>query len=144
MRQLTYGKDELIANWVGQRTQYGRFGDSPYTAIGVLYDGEAAAGVIYHNYQPTFGTIEMSIAADSPKWASRQVIGVLLRYPFLQLGCQRVTACVAAKNWESLEFNKRLGFQVEGYVRRGFGDDDLIVMGLLREEAEKWIKEKKR
>lgn len=143
MRQLTYGADEYVAQWVEHRIPHVRFGRAAFVAIGVLYDNKATAGVIYHNYLPAYGNIEMSIAADSPKWASRRIITELLRYPFVQLGCQRVTACVAASNKQSLRLNLGLGFEIEGYVRRGFGDEDLIVMGLLREEAEKWIKERK-
>ena len=138
--KLLFAADEYIAQWVEQRAKYCKFEN--YSAIGVLDEERLIAGIIYHSYLPDFGNIEMSIATESPRWASRRIIAALLRYPFMQLGCQRITACIPASNKKSLRLNLGLGFKIEGYVRRGYGDDDLIVTGLLREDAAIWFKEK--
>ena len=50
--------------------------------------------MVFHNYDARAGDIEVVIAAESPRWASREVFHTAFAYPFLQLGCRRVTARV--------------------------------------------------
>lgn len=104
-------------------------------AIGVLNDRQnLVAGVVFHNYDPYVHSIEVSCAATSKVWAETDIVRAILRYPFVQLGCQRCTAVTPRKATSPRRFLESLGFKREGSVRRGFGDDNAIVYGLLREE----------
>lgn len=61
-------------------------------AMGVL-DGESLiAGMIFHNYAPEYGVIELSGAATSRRWLTRRVFAEMFGYPFDQLGCQMLVA----------------------------------------------------
>lgn len=82
---------------------------------------------------------EISMAATSPRWASRVTIRKMLEYPFIQLGLRRITTITAASNETALKMNRQLGFKQEGVMRYGMGDEDAIIMGLLREEADRWL-----
>lgn len=113
-------------------------------AMGIARDNELLAVVAFDNFRrsPTGNpvSIECSIAAASPRWASKGTIRAILNYPFCQLGVQRVTALVQETNTRSVRMLDRLGFVREGYVRQAFEDgSSMIVTGILREEARRWL-----
>lgn len=126
--------DALVAPWVGQRVGVDDFG--PCKTIGVARNGDLVAGAVFNNYRHP--NIEVTFAADSPRWASRQNIACILRYPFVQLGCLRLTAFTKAKNERARTFLTGLGFEQEGYHPYGFPDDDAVSYGILRDKC-RWI-----
>lgn len=138
--RLVFGRDAELGEWVRQRVPRAE-GFGMFTAIGLERDGQIKAAVIYHNYIPLpgGGNIEITMASDGPMWARPQNIRALLHYPFEQLKCHRVTVVIPKRNKPSRRINEHLGFKLEGNIRRGFGDDDAIVMGMLRSEAQKWL-----
>lgn len=142
MTQLVFGNDAIIAAWVASKIPRMTGQTFPHgsKAIGVTRRGAIIAGIVYHNYYPEYKNIEISMAADSPMWATREVITALLRYPFIQLGCRRVTTCTPIRNKRALKFNYGIGFKKEGVIRRGYGNQDMIICGMLRKEAERWLK----
>lgn len=144
--KLVCGRDAVVAEWVRARIPHMAGGDfGPCVAIGVEDDtGRLVAGAVYHGYNalPGGGDIQMSMAADSARWARKGVIRGLLDYPFNQAGCHRVTTITPLRNARALKINAGLGFEVEGRIRRGFGDDDAIIMGLMREDAERFLAKK--
>jgi len=101
--------------------------------------GNILAVMVVHGYSPKMGDAQISMAATTPRWASRATIGALLEYPFRQLGCQRITTLIPSRNFRALRFNVGLGFVQEGVVRRGFRIDDCVVLGLLKEDAAHWL-----
>lgn len=52
--------------------------------------GDALGAALFQNFYRSFGTIEISAAAVSPRWLSRSVLFEMFTYPFDQLGCQAV------------------------------------------------------
>lgn len=143
--KLILGQDAAVADWVLARIPHMAGGDfGPCVAIGIATDaGVLVAGAVYHGYVrfPDGGDIQMSMAADTARWARTGVIRALLHYPFVQAGCHRITTLTPAHNERALRINRGLGFEFEGRVRRGFGNDDCIIMGLLREDAGRWLGE---
>lgn len=140
MRELIFGQDEIIAKWVADRTPRRNSEFTNYVAIGIAKNGKIIAGVVYSNHYPEFKNIELSMAAESPMWATKDIIASLLRYPFIQLGCNRITTCTSSRNKRALRFNYGVGFRREGVIRRGYGNHDMIICGMLRKEAERWLK----
>lgn len=134
--RLVLGQDKPVADWVARQLGYTEpnfFG--PCKAIAVTgSNDEPLAGVVFNGYSPRFKTIEISMAAVSPRWARRGVIHALLAYPFDQLGCERVQVCIPLGNKRAQRFCKGLGFVQEGVIRKGFGTDHAVVMGMLRKE----------
>lgn len=135
--RLLYGSDEAVGAWVKARLPNMPRLPVPFVGIGVIDGAQLVAGVLFHNYLPEFGSIEVSIAADTPRWLSRNRVSLILGYPFRQLGCGRVSAAIMASNRRSIRLCEGLGFEREGLVRRGFGRDDAVILGLLREDWER-------
>ena len=137
--------DAAIGDWVAQRLPIVRdhrdFG--PFTTMGVFDDRGTRpvliAGAVFHRFR-TFD-MEITFAADTPRWATRGVIRAILDYPFNQVGCERVTTIVGRKNKRSRKLQKGLGFKEEGIVRRGYdGRQDAVIYGMLRCEC-RWLED---
>lgn len=132
---MLFGADDVVSAWVGKRVGIDDFG--PCVAIGVSRQDQLLAGCVYNNWRHP--NIEVTFATDSPRWASRQAISCILSYPFVQLGCLRITAYTRAGNERARAFLTGLGFDQEGYHPHGFPDDDAVSYGLLREKC-RWVK----
>lgn len=141
MSRMLFGQDATVADWVAERIPHvdGAFRDC--AAIGVADEaGRILGGVVYHDYRGN--DVQMSLAG-TPGWLSRSALTVFFRYPFAQLGCDRVTCFVPARNIRTRAFCEKFGFTQEGVIRRGFAvptPDDCIVYGLLHEEC-KFLKD---
>lgn len=140
--KLLIGHSDLVAEWAKRRIPHMRNtnGFGPCEAFGVIggEDGaELLGAVIYHNYCPWYRSIEWSAAAKTPNWLTRDIINDIVAYAFDKLGCVRITAAIPKKAIRVREFHRRFGFKQEGLVRRGFGNDDATVYGLLRSD---WAK----
>src|SRR3954470_13693510 len=100
MLRYVYGYDKLVADTVAQMVPHCRErGFGKCRAIGVLDEGgRLIAGMVYHNWCPEAGTIDISAAAITPRWLTRRTLAVLYGYPFLRLRCQMITQCVPAEN----------------------------------------------
>ena len=51
--------------------------------------GENVVGIVaFHNYDAHAGVMEMSAAAETPRWLSRKVLAEMFGYVFEECGCQ--------------------------------------------------------
>lgn len=131
----------IVAAWVARAIGIDAFRGSPCVAFGVTGDhGRLIAGVVYHDFYPEHGDIQVSMAASTARWCTRANIRAILRYPFLTAGCDRVTACISADNAKALKILTGLGFVVEGrrWRARNRTTDELI-LALYRAAAARWI-----
>lgn len=122
MNELAIGFDDEMKRWVGARIPHvGEDGFGPCSTIGVVRGGRLIAGVVYHDYQEDHGTIQLSMAADSPLWARRETIAGLLKYPFEQLGVFKVWTATPADLIGALKVNHHIGFKREAILAHQFG-----------------------
>lgn len=131
-------RDDLV-RWAREQVGISDFGHC--TPIGVAHKGKIVAVAIYNNYRHP--NIEITFAISSPHWASRGAVRAILRYPYVQLGCSRITAITEASNMKARRFLEHLGFALEGYHPDVFSTGDGISYGLLRAAAARWIEDKK-
>lgn len=106
------------------------------TAMGVESDdGRILGVVVFHNWEPVFGTVECSAAADDARWLlARGAIASMWRYAFEVMGVQKVWSRTPSRNTRALRFVKAIGLTREAVLRRQFGNDDAVVSGCLKEE----------
>lgn len=135
--RLVFGHDEAIARWVVERVPHAEgMPPEPYHCIGVADGDRLVAGVVYAGW--TAGNCEMSIAADTPRWAQRGVIRAILHYPLVQQGMRRVTAMVPHDEARTIRFNKGIGFKTEGTLRDWFGPRRHgVIMGFMRRDYDR-------
>lgn len=136
--RLLFGHDQVVARWVKDHIEHMRSDFGPSSAIGVTDEqGQPLAGVVFHDYQPDYGTIQLSAAASSPRWASRRVIASILSYPFRQLGVHKVWTATQHTNTRAIRFNKGIGFVQEGVLRDHFGQSvHAVICRMLKQDYE--------
>jgi hypothetical protein len=136
MLDYVYGHDEIVGRFVASMIPHigGRMFGACKT-IGVIEDGSLVAGIVYHNYDPEAGLIEISGAAlPGVQWLTRETIRRQYQYPFHQCGVQMIVQRNPADN-------ERLLRQLASYeymfirVPRMFGRDKDGVLCLLTYEA---------
>lgn len=121
MTRLLYGYSDEIAAWVADRIPHANAFSGPYTAIGVVSGDNLLAGVVFHEYQPDYGNIQVSMAADSPMWARPEIIAELLAYPFGQLRCWMLYTLIPHDNAPALKVNEHIGVKRKTVVPHYFG-----------------------
>lgn len=135
---LVYGHDRELALWAGLKLGYdGPIRSTEPTAIGVARHGKIVAAAVFYDYRLT--SIEVTFVTTTPHWASRANIKAILSYPFVQIGCRRLTAITEEGNLDARAFLERLGFRQEGVHPDGFVSGTGISYGLLRRDAERWL-----
>lgn len=136
MIQTLYGRDKEVIKFVGERVDENDFGSA--IGIGQYKDGKIIAGVVYNLYNGP--SICMHVAAEpGSRWLTRDFLFRVFAYPFIQLGCNRVTGLVRTDNMEARRFDEHLGFKQEGVIRKGASNGmDMILYGMLKEEC-RWL-----
>ena len=120
---LVFGQDERVAAWVAKQLPHvGAAGFGPCRAIAVMgADGRALAGLVYHEYNEQAGTVQLSMAAESPMWATRGTIRALLSVPFEQFKCFKVWTATPHGNARALKVNEHIGFKREATLAHHYG-----------------------
>lgn len=135
---LVVGYDAAVANWVQAQIPHAVNGFGPCVALGIAIDDVLIAGVVYHEWRPAYRSVQMSIAAASPKWATKGNLRAIFAYPFLDLKANRATAITPKRNRRARHLIEGTGFKLEGCARKGFLSDDAVIYGMLRNEC-RWI-----
>lgn len=135
MIRILSGADDYVTAWVQQRIPWASY--ERCTAIGVMDDDRVIAGVVYSNFRGC--DIEMSAAADDPRWMSPTRLAFFFGYPFQQLEVLRVTAVTEKRNKRARKLVERLGFVLEGTHPKAIDGRTACTYGMLREKC-KWIR----
>lgn len=138
MRRVVLDQKERFGEWARTRIPHVDSWGEWYEAIGLEEDGEPIAAVIYNLYSGA--DIAMHIAgAPGRRWLNREFLRVAFRYPFVQLGCRRVSGYVPATNADALRFDRHIGFVDEGVMREALPNgEDVVVLGMLKNECKWW------
>ncbi|WP_191057808.1 GNAT family N-acetyltransferase [Geminicoccus harenae] len=136
MRIVVTPQDK-IGQWIAERLPELRdeVEGGKFAAFGVVdRTGRMLGAALYYRWFEPGRSIELTWAADSPRWLSYQIIRAILAYAFVTMGCRRIDGWVLTSNQRSLRLAKGLGFQIEGLRRRTRGDEDAYLLGLLDDE----------
>jgi RimJ/RimL family protein N-acetyltransferase len=138
MLEYVYGQDEIIASFVAQFIPECRErGFGKCKAIGIADETGLLAGLVYKNWQPELGTIEISAAAlPETNWYSRRTIQVMHEYPFDQCGCQMVIITTMADNLIVQRILGAIGYNFYRIGRLGGRNKDGIVATLYDDQWE--------
>lgn len=127
-----YGEQDRLVVWASERIGYPPRTDAQ--AIGWQENGQLRAVTLWDCFSQCDCNIH--IASDgSRQWLRKAFLRASFYHPFIQWGMRRVTGLVPAKNTAALTFDLHLGFQQEGVCRNALPDDDIIILGMLREDC---------
>ena len=117
---------------------FSRNGEPLFQTLGFSRNNELVCVIVA--YHPTTTNILLSIAATTPRWASKQNIAAIGQWVFGQMGMKHISTVCLKSNKRSRKFTEGVGFRVEGQVRKGGNDEDMIIYGMLKEEHEDWLR----
>ena len=137
-----YGQDELVAEFVARMVPHiGQWGIGKCRTVGIVDEtNELIAGIIFNNFVPGAGLLELSAAAlPKRQWCTRETLRVMYDFPFIQCGCQQVVNKVLASDERHLRELAILGYKLIS-IPRLFGRDKDGVVCLLTYED--WLENK--
>lgn len=102
--------NQTIADFVAARIQGCERGFADFTTMGVTDDDTLIAGVVFHNYAPEAGVIELSSASADKRWLTRPVLKAMFGYPLDEIGCQMLVLRVSENNTGMTAIARRFGF----------------------------------
>lgn len=85
-------------------------GFAPCQALGFLdADGRVEAVMVFHNWHPEAGVIEISAASTHRRWLTRERLKAIFAYPFDRVGCRMAVARIAEGNHRARRIWRSLG-----------------------------------
>ena len=108
---------------------------SNMTAVGLERDGELIAGVIYEGFNGHNVWMHCAI----PGRLTREFLHYCFQYPFLELGCKRVSAYVEASNAKARRFDEHLGFKPEARLRGAASDGGDVILYVMTREGCRYV-----
>lgn len=108
----------MIAVWdypqeIASFVSHGLWGDNrgfgKCQAVGFVDGDELVAGVVFHNYDPWSGVIELSAYSKHRKWLNKTNLKAIFGYPFDQLNCRLCVARISEKNTRTLRIWRAFG-----------------------------------
>jgi RimJ/RimL family protein N-acetyltransferase len=121
--------NEDLCEYVSQRI-WGKKNDfGPCGSIGVISGEHVLGAAVFHNWQEDDGVIEISAAADSPRWLGRKTIHEIMGICFKQHGCQQIVSRMAIDNERAIRIYEFLGFtKIILPNMRGRGKDEYLML----------------
>jgi RimJ/RimL family protein N-acetyltransferase len=132
----------LADRWLSARIPGVDGVSGPYAFLAVLGGDGVQAVVSFHDYQERCGTIQITMAADTPRWATRANLKGLLAYPFKRLGVNKIWTATPLGNAPAITFNERLGMKREAVLRHQFGPrSHAVIMSMMKAEylKSRWV-----
>jgi len=99
MRTLwaSHTNGEGLARWCAAHIGLPRPFEPPFHVMGV-FDADLVGAVVFNNYQPESGVIEMHGASVTPRWLTRPVLWAMFNYVFNDAGCQMAVMRVSERD----------------------------------------------
>jgi RimJ/RimL family protein N-acetyltransferase len=136
MLRYVWDSPEIVSSFAANLIPHchGRSFGQNIRALGVVDErNRLIAGMVYHNYDPDAGIIEISGAATTPHWLSRRTLRLMHAYPFVVCNCQMVVQRIPADNERLFGILARLSYMLIK-VPRLFGRERDGVLALLTVE----------
>lgn len=139
MRSYVFDDKLRINSWIWKKV--GR--ESPfhpplqYQAFGVEQDGELIAGVVFDSFD-IGARCSMHCVGIGKRWLTKEFLKICFDYAFNTARCKVIINTVKARNVESIEFTKHVGFTEACRIKDGAGNEDLVVLVLHRNDC-RWI-----
>lgn len=98
-----------------------------------MKNGELVAGVLFDNCVGR--SVQMHVAAIGKRWMTREYLHFCFRYPFEQLGVNKIIGLVDSTNSTALTFDRHLGFQDEAVIAGAGREGDIVILSMTRDQC---------
>lgn len=145
MIEIVWEPKQQIKDWVCNQIKQPTVIEEPFSAFGVVKDGQAIGGAVFNEYRqlPHGNQIEMTIAGKPGElWLTPRTIKAAMLFVFVTLNCVRLEAGVHMDNKASINIIEKFGFTKEGVLRDRWGPgQDVWIYSMLRHECKIVTKE---
>ena len=129
-------ENSALAAWCADRIGHmnGRqFG--PCQSLAVMRGNEVAAVVVLNDWLPENGTLQCSMAATTPRWATKGTLQALLFYVFATAKANKLWTAIPHDAERVLRFSRGIGLKPEATLRSHFGHKrHAVICSMLRSE----------
>jgi hypothetical protein len=139
--------DQSVGEFVATRAKC-EYNPAIHTTIGVVDDSKALddparihGGVVFYGH--TGPAIWIHVAARDEKWITPDMLWCTFHYPFVQLGCAYLYGLLESANEYTLNFDLKLGFEVQAVLPGLFASGPGLVICMERDKC-RWLKLKPR
>lgn len=129
-----------VKNWIDEQSKKGAENDEIHCVIETK-SGDFVGTINAHHCDRRVGCFQYGLAIHAGqrrKGYASEAVCLLVRYFFEELRYQKVTVTVYSFNEASIQLHERLGFQLEGRLRRTLYTNgrfyDQLYYGMTREE----------
>lgn len=105
--------------------------------LGLERDGELIAGVLYEGFNGV--NCWMHVATSPGKKWTLEYLRYCFYYPFVELGCKRVSGAVDASNAVARRFDEHLGFKQEAVLQGAAADGGDVILYVMRREECRYV-----
>ncbi len=122
---------ERVAKWAAEQLSVTGF-HQPYTAFGSVNEhDEITAAAVFNNY--TGIDIEVTVVGKGK--FTRLMWMIVLDCIWVENKCTRCTMRTRESNEQAIKVCIHFGARVEGRLRKYYGTEDAVILGLLKEEC---------
>lgn len=132
--RLEWGHDDLAIPYAAKMLDMPRGFGACTSGVVVDANSNIAAVLIFHNWQPEAGVIEVTAVAEDAKWAQRGVLKEAFGYIYGKLSCQMAVARCATGNDRVRRLWKAFGAR-EYIIPRLRGRNDAETILTLTDDA---------
>lgn len=118
---------EPVGRWVAAQTGGAYFAEKSQ-AIGLVRDGQLAAGVIYENWNGKSIICHIAFLGR----LSKEYLALVYRYPFVTCGAEKIIAPVSSDNEKALRLVRKMGFTEESRITGATPGGDMVFLTLTR------------
>jgi RimJ/RimL family protein N-acetyltransferase len=106
------------------------------TAMGIeRQDGSIAGVVAFHDWQPSYRTLQVSAVSESAHWLrARAAWSLMFRYAFEHVGAAKIWSATPRSNTRAMRLVIGLGLRPEAVLERHFGRDDAVISRMFADE----------
>jgi RimJ/RimL family protein N-acetyltransferase len=127
---------ERVYAFVSERTKINRV--SGAQAIGLSKDGDLIAGAIYEGFNGHNVWVHLA-GMPGRRWMTRQFLYAGFAYPFIQLGCSRISGYVEAWNMDARRLDEHFGYKQEAVLRGAASDGGDVILYVMRREDCRYV-----
>ncbi len=131
MKTIERGADSEAMKWLCNEIHCEPFAE-PYRTIASIENGFAAVAIL-ERVSPDGAYIH--VAARNAHAMTPSFLAHVFYDAFVLLNLPRVTGLVPVSNKSALKFDRHIGFVTEGLMRKACNGEDLVILGMLKEEC---------
>ena len=106
--------------------------------LGLEQDGELTAGVLYEKWNGVNIWAHVALAPGR-RMVCREFLRYGFYYPFVELGCRRISGSVEASNTAARQLDEHLGFRQEAVLHGAASDGGDVILYVMRREDCRYV-----